>query len=402
MVTTATTPSDSRYQAGPGTGLDGVVRISTGNLYGTGALLYDGHAILTSAHLFAQGLGSLTIRFDLPTGPFIAHAQSVSIIETYDATSTANDLALVWLDEAAPIGADRYDLYRGNNEVGQRFELVGYGMIGTGWTGETAYPSYRMKAFNQFDTLATPVLAAYGGGFAGWSPPPESQLLADFDDGTPIHDAMGRLFGIYGTGQGLNEGFLAKGDSGGPAFIGHQIAGVATFAASLSRAGISPDIDGVANSSFGEIGGWQRVSYYQQWIDQTIRAHYPDAPSRPQDVKLSVPEGDEGTSFAYFLLQFTGIRSNPNQILSVDYATRDGTAKGGSDYIPIQGHLNLYPGENQAVIAVEIIGDKTPEPDETFYLDVFNPVGGSFGPGVVKLTACRTIVDDDGWHLTYT
>ena len=34
--------------------------------------------------------------------------------------------------------------------------------------------------------------------------------------------------------------------------------------------------------------------------------------------------------------------------------------------------------------------------DETFYLDIFNPVGGSFG-GVEKLTAMRTIVDDDLW-----
>jgi hypothetical protein len=46
---------------------------------------------------------------------------------------------------------------------------------------------------------------------------------------------------------------------------------------------------------------------------------------------------------------------------------------------------------------VEIVGDTAPEPSETFYLDVFNPEGGSFGAGVVKLTAVRTILDDDGW-----
>jgi len=56
----------------------------------------------------------------------------------------------------------------------------------------------------------------------------------------------------------------------------------------------------------------------------------------------------------------------------------------------------LYPNENQAVIPVEIIGDTSAEPNETFYLDVTNPVGGSFGDAVVKLTAMRTIVNDDG------
>lgn len=52
MVTTASPLSASRYQAAPGTGFDGVVRLNVGNVYGTGALLYDGRALLTSAHLF--------------------------------------------------------------------------------------------------------------------------------------------------------------------------------------------------------------------------------------------------------------------------------------------------------------------------------------------------------------
>jgi hypothetical protein len=34
----------------------------------------------------------------------------------------------------------------------------------------------------------------------------------------------------------------------------------------------------------------------------------------------------------------------------------------GSDYIAVSGKLNLYPGENQAVIPVEIVGDTVPEP----------------------------------------
>jgi hypothetical protein len=110
-----------------------------------------------------------------------------------------------------------------------------------------------------------------------------------------------------------------------------------------------------------------------------------------------VVEGDSGTTYAYFLLQFIGVRSDPNEILSVDYATRDGSALSGSDYLAVSGTLNLYPDENQAVMPVEIIGDSTPEPSESFYLDVFNPVGGSFGEGVVQLTAERTILNDDLW-----
>lgn len=99
------------------------------------------------------------------------------------------------------------------------------------------------------------------------------------------------------------------------------------------------------------------------------------------------------------MLPFTGVRSDPGQVLSVDYATRDGTATAASGYLPVRGRFHLYPNESQAVVAVavEIIGDTTPEPRESFDLDVFHPVGGSFGEGVVQLTAVREILDDDGW-----
>ena len=81
----------------------------------------------------------------------------------------------------------------------------------------------------------------------------------------------------------------------------------------------------------------------------------------------------------------------------MDYSTRSGTAKEGEDFIKTTGTLNLYPGENEAAIPVEIIGDSIAEQNEYFFLDVYNPVGGSFGDGVVKLTAIRTIIDDDNW-----
>ena len=157
-----------------------------------------------------------------------------------------------------------------------------------------------------------------------------------------------------------------------------------------------PDIDSQANSSFGEIASWQRVSYYQQWLDQSARANYPNAPTSAGAVQRTVGEGNSGTTYAYFLLQFTGKRADASQWLSVDYTTRNGTAQAGSDYLATSGKLVLYPGETQAVIVVEILGDTLPEPDETFFLDVNSPVGGSFGPGVVQLTAMRTITNDDG------
>lgn len=397
MVSTVTSYTDSRNHAYPREGYDGVVRISSGKSSGSGVLLYGGRAVLTVAHLFANS-SAANVHFETAFGIQTIATTHIDIIPSYDSVNGNNDLALVWLSSSAPVTAERYTLYRGSDEVNKAMVMVGYGLPGTGAAGKLATYNgnpLRLKAGNQFDADIGTVKQWLGSEMA-WSPTEGAQLAADFDDGSSMHDALGQLINQPGTGLGQDEGLITPGDSGGPAFIGGQVAGIASYTASLSQGGIHPDLDSVANSSFGEIGAWQRVSYYQQWIDQNLRAQYSNAPSKPEQVQTAVSEGHNGTGYAYFLLQFTGERSDSNQVLSVDYATRDGAAKAGEDYLAVNGSLRLYSNENYAVVPVEIIGDTFPEPDETFYLDVFNPTGGSFGTEVVKLTAIRTIINDDG------
>ena len=400
MVTTVTAYTDTRNRALPGTGFDGVVRVSVGGHYGTGALLYDGRAILTAAHLFANvGAASTSILFETSAGSQTLAVSDVKVLSTYDATQTNDDLALVWLSGSAPLSAERYSLYRSSDEIAQTLTMVGYGLPGTGLSGTlNSYSGspLRLKATNQFDGDAS-TLKNELGSVMGWTPTAGSQLIADFDNGTTAQDALGGLINRPGTGLGQDEGLVAPGDSGGPAFINGQLAGVASYTASLGYSSINPDIDTTTNSSYGEIAAWQRVSFYQQWIDQSVSAHYQNAPTKPADVQKAVNEGSSGSiTYAYFLLQFTGVRSDPKQKLSVDFSTRNGTATAGQDYIPVKGTLVIYPNESQAVIPVEVIGDSAAEADEFFYLDVTNPVGGSFGDGVITLTAMRTILNDDG------
>lgn len=398
MVSTTAHYADSRYQATTGMGYDGVVRVSYGGFYASGALLFDGKALLTAAHLFGGQTGTATVWFETSSGKQNMAASHFLRHPGYDDQGN-NDLALVWLSSAAPKSADRYKLYRDTDEIGQVFNFSGYGRAGTGSAGveassQSSNEALRLKASNQFDVEGAQ-LKSFLGAAMSWTPFAGTQLIADFDNGLPANDALGRLMDRHDLGQGLYEGLIAPGDSGGPAFIDGQIAGIASYTSNLSLGNIKPDIDTLPNSSFGELAAWQRISAYQQWIDQNLRAQYPNAPSRAEDVITHVAEGNSGTSYAFFLLQFTGVRSDATLVLSVDYATRDGTAVAGSDYLAASGRLNIYPGEDQAVIAVEIIGDEHHEPDETFYLDVFNPVGGSFGPDVVMLTAMRTILNDD-------
>lgn len=381
---------NERTAAPAGQGYDGVVRISSGGNSGSGVLLYGGQAILTAAHLFGSSNASATVHFETASGTVSQAARKISLYSGYDAVNENGDLALVWLSSPAPVAAQRHELYRTSDEVSQTFTLAGYGTLES---SPTAYN--RTRASNQFDTEAGQLKERLGSGMA-WTPSSDTILVADYDNGTADQDALGSLLNLTSLGLGSAEGLNMPGDSGGPAFIGNKVAGIASYIASLGTLSTQPDIDTASNSSFGEMGFWQRVSYYQQWIDQSLRADYVGAPTKPEDVKKEVAEGQSGSTSAYFLLTFTGVRSDANQVLSVDYTTRDGTATAGQDYLAASGTLKLYPTESHAVIPVEILGDARAEENETFYLDVTHPVGGSFGEGVVTLTAMRTILNDDG------
>ncbi len=388
------------YAVTPGTGFDGVVEIFANGYAGTGALLPTGRHVLTAAHVVEQdGVIASTIQVyvDGPAGTVSIPVKKVTLHPHYDYTNENHDLAIIELTSAAPSWAERYPIYREADEIGTTFTFVGYGIPGTGLSGtlHSGGPD-KLWCRNRFDADMAAFVPL---GLLAWKPQPGVQLGADMDNGSPQRDAFGQLLNIPDLGLGSAEGMITPGDSGGPAFIHGKIAGVASYGTSLFWGDIHPDPDGIINATFGEIGGWQRVSAEQEWIDRTLRAALKNAPSHPQEVVKAVPEGNSGTSLVYFLVQFLGTRETPTSWVSVDFATRDGTATAGEDYIPTAGRLVLYPGESSAVIPVEIIGDTLPEGPETVYLDIFNPVGGSFGPSVQVLSAARTILDDDGWWV---
>jgi len=398
MVVSLDSHKNPIYSVDDASILNGAVRVSSSGYYGTGTLLYGGTAILTSAHLFSHHSLLADVTFQTSSGRQIIASKYVKIMPDYDADGN-NDLAIVWLREPAPYDAYRYELHRESNEITKQFTAVGYGATGTGAMGvETEVPSeiLRLQVTNKFEADAA-ILKDVLGNSMQWNPLRDTILIADFDDGTYEHDALGQLLNKVDLGSGSSEGMIAPGDSGGPAIIDKKVAGVASYVASLSSYYVDPDVDAQINSSFGEVGFWQKVSYYQQWIDQSLRERYTDAPKTSQEVQKEIVEGAEGEiTVAYFLVEVLGIRNDPDKWLSVNYTTRDGTATAHEDYIPTSGTLVLYPDENYAHIPVEIIGDNIAEEDEIFYLDIFDPIGATFSNNQVVLTAQRTILNDDG------
>ena len=77
--------------------------------------------------------------------------------------------------------------------------------------------------------------------------------------------------------------------------------------------------------------------------------------------------------------------------VTVAYASKDGTAKAGEDYVAVSGTLTFAPGETSQTINVPVIGDTIVESDEQFLIVLSNAVGGSLDGG----TATVTILNDD-------
>ena len=80
-------------------------------------------------------------------------------------------------------------------------------------------------------------------------------------------------------------------------------------------------------------------------------------------------------------------------VVTVDFATADGTAIAGSDYMPQAGRVVFSSGKTSAVVLIPIIDDLLHESSATVTLTLQNPMGGAWlGLGH---TATLTILDND-------
>ncbi|XP_046340925.1 sodium/calcium exchanger 2-like isoform X1 [Haliotis rufescens] len=80
-------------------------------------------------------------------------------------------------------------------------------------------------------------------------------------------------------------------------------------------------------------------------------------------------------------------------VVSVDYETREGSAKPGKDFTYTQGKLTFKENEYRKTFSIPIVNDNQYEADVDFYLILKNPQGqsGLGDPSVARVT----IVDDD-------
>lgn len=103
---------------------------------------------------------------------------------------------------------------------------------------------------------------------------------------------------------------------------------------------------------------------------------------------FSVVEGNSGATVRNFVITLDAPSGQP---VSIDAATANGTAIAGTDYNATAAPFEFQPGETTKSFPVTILGDTTPESDESFTA----VLSGALNVTIATGTATATIINDD-------
>ena len=103
---------------------------------------------------------------------------------------------------------------------------------------------------------------------------------------------------------------------------------------------------------------------------------------------VSLAEGNAGTTAFIFNVTLTPASAST---VTVNYATINGTATAPSDYAATSGTLTFTPGQTTQTVTVQVNGDTTVEPDETFFVSLSIPVSAM----IARAQGVGTILNDD-------
>ncbi|MCM2335707.1 MAG: hypothetical protein NDI66_02865, partial [Pseudomonas sp.] len=113
------------------------------------------------------------------------------------------------------------------------------------------------------------------------------------------------------------------------------------------------------------------------------------SPPRVSVADAAADEGDTGTTPLFFTFSLNKPAAAGGVV--VDWATADGTATSGSDYVAAAGQATIAEGQTSVTISVDVLGDTAVEGDETFFVDVVAAAGADVADG----QATATIRTDD-------
>jgi hypothetical protein len=124
--------------------------------------------------------------------------------------------------------------------------------------------------------------------------------------------------------------------------------------------------------------------------DDVVITVTPPAASTISINDVSANEGNAGTTAFNFTVSLSA--AQPASV-TVDFATADGTATvADNDYAAASGTVTFAPGDTSQTVTVQVNGDTTFEPNETFFVNLSNATGNA---SIADNQGLGTIVNDD-------
>jgi hypothetical protein len=104
---------------------------------------------------------------------------------------------------------------------------------------------------------------------------------------------------------------------------------------------------------------------------------------------ITVVEGNDGTRNAAVVVRLSG--SRPKQTVTVNYATQNGSAVAGADYLTMSGKVSFAAAEVSKTILIPIKGDRLAEADEYLVVNL----SGAKNAKVADAQGYVAIADDE-------
>lgn len=289
--------SDTRFRD---VGFNGVARLSIfsdgGASLCSGTLLRGGTHVLTAAHC-ADNFDSMTVDFGVNSNvPTATRGVSRAWVHPFwtNELSHGTDIAIIELDDPV-LDILGFSLHA-SSAIGSEVLMMGYGTTTIG--GSMTAPNWNdwghgHWGVNRFDATVKEFLdAARDMGVPGlgtWSNLHGEEYVADYDDGTPLRNTLGRISGLTSDIGGEVESLITGGDSGGGDFVWNGsewlVTGVHSWGWQFCGGRLNPtcDFSNRNSGSFGDLQSSTAVYSHFNWIRSIV---YPISVPEPGSLAL--------------------------------------------------------------------------------------------------------------------